>query len=135
MSLKGFFFLFLAWCLKEKVHLWRITESLKFLDNQGLSDQNYNCKALRLKLIKNFMTFCWNLAENYYAGISTAYVLTFDATEDTKRETREPQPVFLWPETHLRAFLLGDFSAGINWKRPHDRKDEAGEDNPSGVCL
>lgn len=46
------------------------------------------------------MIFCWNLAGKCYAGISSAYVLTFDATENTKKETRNPQPVLGW-ETDL----------------------------------
>lgn len=57
------------------------------------------------------MTFCWNLSGNYYAGISSTYVLTFVATENTKKETCEPQPVMLWWETHLSTFQFVNSNA------------------------
>ena len=37
------------------------------------------------KLIENCMIFCWNLAGNYYARISSAYVLTFEVVENSKK--------------------------------------------------
>lgn len=48
--------------------------------------------------------FCWILSGNYYAGISRAYVLTFDAAENTKKETCKL--ILLWQETHLEPFNL-----------------------------
>lgn len=38
-------------------------------------------------------------------------------------------------EDTLRVFPLGDLRAGIDWKRPDDRKDGAGEATPSGMHL
>lgn len=121
--------------LKGKMHLWRIIKPLRFLDSHGLSDQNYNYASLLLKLIENFMTFWWNLAGNYYAGISSAYVVTFDLQKILRGKHGRPnRPSCDWRHT-LRVFPLGDFSAGIDWKRPDDREDGAGEVTPSGMCL
>ena len=38
-----------------------------------------------LKLIENCMIYCWNLAGNYYARINSAYVLTFEVVENSKK--------------------------------------------------
>lgn len=64
------------------------------------------------------MIFCWNLAGNYYARISSTDVLTFDVIENSKKEAWEPQSVSLWPETHLEPSNLATLTLeliGRDW--------------------
>lgn len=47
------------------------------------------------------------------ARISSAYVLTFDVVENSKKKAWEPQAVLLWPETHLELSSLATLMLGI----------------------
>lgn len=102
---------------RKKLHLCRTTEYLSFLDSQGLTDQNY---AITISPPPHFTEINWELYDillkfgrKHSARISSAYVLTFDVVENSKKKAWEPQAVLLWPETHLELSSLATLMLGI----------------------